>query len=280
MLRKKSADPSPQSSHPAPELKNFYISSDMNKDQVLRQTEAARSYFATRPYTPAKRQILSNVLAYAEEKLVPAFLKMKPDASRYGIYTNIVNHADSLNDLHFLMYTIQKLSLISDYNSSLRDPALAIANRNLDILLSPTINKMRGVFLKSLLPAILLSRISYEASASMLFACLVGYAATPAYVKHRLGNSLDLALNTQLTGGTDNTDQIQDGLNNAFAQVDDYANEALQYGLATVRTLFNQAGNVARLGQGQQMQRLGAPNQPAASDSAEEVQEPRVQVLR
>jgi len=279
MLRKPNKSEE-KNSDVTPELKDFSIAKDMNKAEVIAQINAAQDYFATRSYTKAKRQILFALFAYAESSMIPGVFKLKPDASRYRIYSNVISHADSLNDLHFLLYTMQKLSSITDYSSTLRDPALSIAHRNLDILLSPTINKMRGVFLKSLLPAVLLSRVSYEASASLLFACLVGYAATPAYIKHRLGNSLDMALNKHLTGGVDNTAQIEDGLNNAFAQVDDYANEALQYGLATVRTLFNQAGRVARLGQGQQVPALTGANQNSASTNEEQVAEPRVQVLR
>lgn len=248
----------------------YTITSDMSSTEINRRIAAAKE--ATRNCSDAKKLVLEPVFAYAEESLTRNSYTL--DKSRFKTYSDIVNAALLLDDLHFAYVASSILHKVYQGSSKLKNNAMPNADTALDALIAPMATQFRRAFLGIACAgfATLLSSRYAPIGMMAIIVGIVGYLTSTQLSYLRLENSLTNKNNRLLTNGHDATIHLDDGLNDIFAQFFNFGNGMLARGSQAI----GRASQIGILGAPARVPALAQPQQQPAfqQEDSEQVRRP------
>lgn len=254
------------------------MDSKSERDAALTRAER---FFENQQLSNAKRSVIDSVLRYAGEKLCGA-LTFTTAESRFRICSNILNHHQQFDDLHFLQYVISQLSDIGPHeNSTLKSWVLPIAVHNRDLLLAREVARTQKAFIG--MTAFGMATLFTDYAPRMGFMSIllgvIGYLGSYHLVLGRLQRSLDLQMGRMLESQQEGQElKLEDGLQDEVAIFQQTATGMLGSGMR----LFHQTGNAfARIaGQPPQLAVAGARLAEPRVEEMEEDEGKKAAVLR
>ncbi len=257
---------------------NFTIDISMTKAQISTKIETAAAHVNQQNYSVLKQRVLNDCFHYARANLASVFAK---DPSRYAIYSNIVNFAGTLDDLHFFAFVEQEFKSLAPntHSRNFRDVILPYTSRNLNIMLAPSILKSQKAFLGLAAGGMMLFATRADMRGSMLVMVgILGYLGAENLIRARLDRSLTLKLHQHIAQGVDTTVQITDGFQDEFAIFERQASSMLSHGVSFFSRTGGQLRWLTQFSFGRRNQPL--PSAPPQQRDQQSDNAPRVEILK
>lgn len=243
------------------------ITESMSKAERRIKVREARDFIAQGNFDPAKEEILSAIVGYADRKFANnGFFESAPHPGRYIRYSNIMRQADKMDAMHFMHYVVQELSRIDEFwsQSSLKQNVLNRAIRYRDAFLAPEVLKTQKAAMGLMAGGFALMMTGDSRAVSlgipMIAAGAALYPFAYQFVLARLDRSLQLRQNQALIAGGSRQYAIQDGMTDEFSQIFGTATGMLSTGINSFGLLGRNMDRAARL--------AGATPQPQLASAA------------